>query len=259
MGWTIRSRPRKRRCRPLLVTILDTLGAKVPDKMTLVPCMFMRGFKASDPALTGEYTGQLKRQEAKINAWSVHMWMERRAQFGKFSAQPDSRQPRRSGTQSSQESDRKRSGRALRLIRSSARTFPRRCGAFPAQAGMPGAQSIIEKIFDRYSDSTKDAALEPGNSRGRGEQGDGGGRPCCTSPTNMLPAVYNKITDIGGNIVNGDIGANWAGMSPRAPRPGAPESRRDHRWQDQGRDEETEGSSGVVEAGWECLCRAGSR
>ncbi|MFA6115167.1 MAG: DUF4157 domain-containing protein [Sphingomonas sp.] len=204
--------------RPSLVTILDTLGAKVPDKMTLVPCMFMRGFKASHPDLNGEYTGQLKRQEAKINAWSVHIWMERRAQFAKFSAQPDA--------DNLDDKARKAARKAIESALAERLTHPLiGSNLFPAvrrisgKAGMPGAQSMIEKIFEPYSDSTKRRGLGQATAEAEAKKAMEG-QAVLHEPDKYAGGRYNKITDVGSNIVNGDIGANWAGMSPRAPVPG---------------------------------------
>jgi hypothetical protein len=88
---------------------------------------------------------------------------------------------------------------------------------------MPGAQSIIERIFDGYSDSTKRRGLGQATAEAEAKKAMEG-QAVLHEPDKYAAGRYNKITDIGSNIVNGDIGANWAGMSPRMFVPG----RKDH-------------------------------
>jgi len=192
--------------RPPLVTILDTLGAKVPDKITAITCLFRRGPACAGPAYAGEYAAQLNRQATQINAMSVHIWMERRAGFKQFSKQKNK--------ESLDAKARRLARETIQNAIAERLTYP--INASPIYAivrrvnAMPGAMAIVNAAFGKVSPSTQYRGLGMATAQALAAAGMEG-QAVLHEPDKVAGGRFDKITDVGDGDVNSDIGANWGG------------------------------------------------
>ncbi|MEA3018007.1 MAG: hypothetical protein QOI38_2729 [Sphingomonadales bacterium] len=194
--------------RPHLITILDKLRVRVPAKIKNQPFTFVRGAKAGVPELALEYTRQLKRQEGQINAMSVHIWIERRAQFAQFSSQLDAK----TLDARARKQARTRMEDAITERLTKPMNAPASDPAVAALNTMPGAQAIVASIFKDLSPTTQRRGLARSTARAKAEEGMQN-TAMLHEPDKVAGGRYEKITDIGQLDVNNDIGANWGGRT----------------------------------------------
>ncbi|WP_296616615.1 DUF4157 domain-containing protein [Sphingomonas sp.] len=198
----------EKKIRPQLKVILDGLGVNVPDKITQIPCTFIRGTGAALPANAGEYTRQLTRQQNQINAMSVHIWMERRRQFAVFSKQKD----RKSLDDNARKAVRARITSAIAERLTYPINEPATTPAVRKVAKIEGAQMIVDAIWAGVASSTRYKGLSAGTALAKAADGMKG-KAVLHEPDKVAGGRYDEIQDIGSGVVNSDIGANWGGVS----------------------------------------------
>jgi hypothetical protein len=198
----------ERKMQSPLIFILDSLSISAPKETTKVTCQFLKSSWTSDPGLAGEWTRQLQRQQAQINGMSVHIWMERRAQYAQFKKQGDAKPL----DAKARAAIRKRFEDIIATRLEQPMNAPAGHPAVAAANRIEGVQMIVAAIFSKVPPVRQAAGLTPAEARIQAEAGIKG-KAVLHEPDKVAAGRYDEIQDIGSNAINGDIGANWAGMS----------------------------------------------
>jgi hypothetical protein len=206
---------------PILKTILDELGIKVPDATDPLNVVFVRNTKLDQ----GEYNRQLAGQAAGINAMSVEIWMSRRAEFAAMKAKNLADTGRASGRDP-------RSGKAQEdALKAQKGLLIQRLGEGENSAsataklvdGDSFLKGIVTAVYGGFAastrakgiaESTAEKALEPWF----GKRGIATLKVAALHEPDQVVGGRQRdanqgIAGLGLSDVNSDIGANWGGMS----------------------------------------------
>ena len=210
---------------PILKSILDELGIKVPDATDPITISFVRNPKLNQ----GEYNRQLAGQAAGINAMSVEIWISRRAEFAVMKAKnkeetgnASGRDPRSAKAQQ----DALKAKKDLLIQR-----LGEGEGSTSATAKLVDGDSflkgIVSAVYQGFAASTRakgiaastaENALEPWF----GKRGVATDKVAALHEPDQVVGGRQRdanqgIVGLGLGDVNSDIGANWGGLSFGGP------------------------------------------